>query len=29
VIGLLYPQALIGLVMTALSVGTFVVWRRG
>lgn len=27
-IGLLYPQALIGLVMTALSVGTFVVWRR-
>jgi len=24
----LYPQALIGLVMTALSVGTFVVWRR-
>jgi hypothetical protein len=27
-IGVLYPQALIGLVMTALSVGTFVVWRR-
>ena len=27
-LGLLYPQALIGLVMTALSVGTFVVWRR-
>ena len=28
VIGLLYPQALIGVVMTVLSVATFVVWRR-
>lgn len=28
VIGLLYPQALVGLIMTALSVATFVVWRR-
>jgi len=28
VIRLLYPQGLIGLIMTVLSVATFVVWRR-
>lgn len=27
-IGLLYPQALIGVIMTVVSVATFIVWRR-